>query len=394
MLRTTFYALLCLFPFMSFSQVISLFEFDTPALTTATVGPDAFTISTSCISDVPGTGGTNGLNAGLPKQNIDMRIPGSPTFDINGIDVSLDYQREENVGHFWRRGNSLLFGGASNLYVSYRVDDGMGGFITVNSGNVYAIPNDNTYRNYRFIYLPVSGTGILMVDGAVVWSNDGPDFRNMYWTGAGDVHVGDQMDGNGNNRTFIDNVQVAEVWETPLPIELNKFNALVTDDNKVQLEWETLSEKENDYFTIERSQDGRNWETVGTVDGAGTTSESQLYELLDNSPYLGISYYRLKQTDYNGESIYYKEQPVEILQSVEVFIYPNPARANQAFTVGLEDGANAEVQINDVSGKSIQVESRHVQTGIEISTVDWNPGVYIITVLLNDQRIQKRVIIN
>lgn len=393
MLRTTIMAIACLLPLLSSSQIISLFEFDTPSVMTATIGPDAVSISGSCISDVPGTGGTNGLNAGLPKLDIDMRVPGSPTFDIPGIDVSLDFQREENVGHFWRRGNSLLFGGASNLYVSYRVEDGMGGYNTVNSGNVYAIPNDNTYRNYRFVYMPSTGMGLLMVNSVVVWSNDGPDFRNLYWTGAGDVHIGDQMDGNGNNRTFIDNVQVGEVWDSPLPIELKEFNALVTIDNTVSLEWETISEKDNDYFTIERSQDGRNWEKVGTVDGAGTTSELQTYELIDENPYLGISYYRLKQTDYNGESIYYKEQPVDITQSVEVLIFPNPARVNAAFTVGLEDGTNAELQIRDMAGKLIQAETRHVQGGIEVTTSDWQPGVYLITIVSNPQSAQGRVII-
>lgn len=265
MLRTTCLSVLYFLPLLSFSQIISLFEFNTPVVTFATIGPDATSISASCISDVPGTGGTNGLNAGLPKHDIDMMVPGSPTFDINGIDVSLDFRRQENVGDFWRRGNSLIFGGASNLYVSYRVEDGMGGYLTVNSGNVYAIPNDNIYRNYRFVYMPWSGMGMLMVDNVVVWSDDGPDLRNLYWVGAGDVHIGNNMDGNGNNNTFIDNVQVGMVWDTPLPIELYEFDAFVTEEDEVLLEWQTLSEKDNDFFTVERSIDGRNWEAVGVV---------------------------------------------------------------------------------------------------------------------------------
>ena len=165
MLRTTFILALCLFPLMSFGQIISFFEFDTPGVTRATIGPDAYTISSSAFSDVGGVGGTTGLNAGNPKMNLDMYVTGSPTFDINGIDLSLDFQREENVGEFWRRGNSLIFAGASNLSVSYRVEDGAGGFKTVNSGNVYAIPNDDTFRNYRFMYLPATGMGMLYVDG-------------------------------------------------------------------------------------------------------------------------------------------------------------------------------------------------------------------------------------
>ena len=57
--------------------------------------------------------------------------------------------------------NSLILDGANQFAVTYRVDDGGGGFNTVSSGNVFNIPNDDTWRNYRFIYLPVTGTGYL-----------------------------------------------------------------------------------------------------------------------------------------------------------------------------------------------------------------------------------------
>ena len=70
-----------------------------------------------------------------------MILPGSPTFDVAGIDVSFDYQREENAGKFITRSSSLVIKGFGNFSVAYRVDDGSDGFNTVNSGNVYAIPN-------------------------------------------------------------------------------------------------------------------------------------------------------------------------------------------------------------------------------------------------------------
>jgi len=74
MLRTTFLAIICLLPFVSISQIISLFEFDTPVVMMATIGPDASSISGSCISDVLRTGRTNGLNAGVQKLSIDMGV--------------------------------------------------------------------------------------------------------------------------------------------------------------------------------------------------------------------------------------------------------------------------------------------------------------------------------
>ncbi|MFT5777764.1 MAG: hypothetical protein ACI837_000712 [Crocinitomicaceae bacterium] len=70
--------------------------------------------------------------------DLDFTIPGNPTFDVPGIEVKFDFQREENVGTFWRRENILVINGASNLNVSDRVDDGSGGFNTVNSGKYRA----------------------------------------------------------------------------------------------------------------------------------------------------------------------------------------------------------------------------------------------------------------
>jgi hypothetical protein len=141
----------------STGQIISHFEFDSNPVTTATVGPDASSISTSATSSPGGVGGTNGLNAGLPKRDIEMVIPGSPTFDVGGIDISFDYQRDENSGTFLERGQSLSINGFNSLSVQYRVDDGGGSFEAVNSGNIYGIPNDNTLlASETFLKSPVT----------------------------------------------------------------------------------------------------------------------------------------------------------------------------------------------------------------------------------------------
>lgn len=216
--------------YTSFSQIVSQFEFDSNPVTNATIGPNASAISTSATSSAGGVGGTNGLNAGLPKMNINMVIPGSPTFDVPGIDVSFDFQRDENGGTFFERGNSLRMNGITNLSVQYRVDDGVGGYNVVNSGNIYSLPNDNTFRNYRFVYTPCDGVGMVLVDGVVIWSNDGPDNRDMYWVGAGNVEFGRGMDGTGFNRTMVDNLIIGSVDCSPLPVDFLTINAMYNEN--------------------------------------------------------------------------------------------------------------------------------------------------------------------
>lgn len=377
---------------VSYCQIISQFLWDSPPASAADIGPDASSISPSAISDVGGVGGTNGLNPGLPKRDLEMMIPGSPTFDVDGIDVSFDFQRDESVGHFFERSPSLIITGASNLSVSYRVDDGVGGFTTVNSGNVYAVPNDNIFRNYRFYYLPATGEGVLMVDGVEVWSNDGPDGRTLYWTGAGDVEVGREMDGSGSDRTIFDNLIVASVFGSPLPVELISFNAVLTEGLSpfVTCKWITLSENENDFFSIERSQDGKLWTEIGQIEGAGNSNERLEYKFFDHSPLYGVSYYRLKQVDFNGTVSIKEIRSVENDFHENFKVYPNPT--NGKFLIAFGDNKPAlGVIIYNAKGQVVYEMSN---VDIQEKTVDIDlthlpKGVYTIHL---DNRIQQLVI--
>lgn len=109
-----------------------------------------------------------------------------------------------------------------------------------------------------------------------------------------------------------------------LPITLLDFDALPFE-NEVLLTWKTLSEVNNDYFTIERSSDLNNWTSIGKIDGAGNSNYEIEYETLDKNPLPGISYYRLKQTDFNGAFTYSHVEVVEYKDSYEVSVFPNPA---------------------------------------------------------------------
>ena len=86
---------------------------------------------------------------------------------------------------------------------------------------------------------------------------------------------------------------------TALPITLFSFNARPYD-NQVIITWKTASEYNNDYFTVERSENGYDFNVIGTIKGAGNSSHLISYYLLDPEYFKGINYYRLKQTDFNG----------------------------------------------------------------------------------------------
>ena len=112
----------------------------------------------------------------------------------------------------------------------------------------------------------------------------------------------------------------------PLPVELVSFTAR-EDNGKVLLDWQTTSESNNDFFEIQRSEAGKDWVVIGTVKGNGTINEVIQYSYTDHEPLFGMSYYRLKQVDFDERFEYSPVQSVNVEHSrrpMQVTVYPNP----------------------------------------------------------------------
>ena len=111
----------------------------------------------------------------------------------------------------------------------------------------------------------------------------------------------------------------------PLPIELTSFDAKIFNQ-QVKLIWETASEINNNYFTIERSVDGKNFEFVTTVKGAGNSNVGNTYSTYDSAPLYGTSYYRLTQTDFDGTTVEEGLTSISFTnrKTIPFKVYPNP----------------------------------------------------------------------
>ncbi|MFN4233466.1 MAG: T9SS type A sorting domain-containing protein [Bacteroidia bacterium] len=120
--------------------------------------------------------------------------------------------------------------------------------------------------------------------------------------------------------------QTKDCDQSPLPIKLLNFSAININNQYVKLYWQTALEINNDFFTIERSINGLEWEEVSKIKGAGNSNTLLNYSTFDNNPYSGVSYYRLKQTDFDGQFEYFDIRSVKIdnLINSQVFVYPNP----------------------------------------------------------------------
>ncbi len=166
-----------------------------------------------------------------------------------------------------------------------------------------------------------------------------------------------------------------------LPITLCKWTAqnLTTS---VLLEWTTATEEGNNYFTIERSFDGVNWETLGKVEGAGTTSMSHSYSFEDKNPLSGISYYRLKQTDFNGKSTYSSIKCINRPNDdVDNFIVYVNEESNSFIVEGIEIAA-CPIEIHDILGHKItEISFYSLSTSkVAIDVTKIPAGTYIVTI--------------
>ncbi len=165
-----------------------------------------------------------------------------------------------------------------------------------------------------------------------------------------------------------------------LPIGLLYFDA-VADNNRVDLTWGTSSESNNSYFTIEKSQDGINFEFVQRVNTQAFDGNSNLplsYSAQDMNPYSGLSYYRLKQTDLDGKSRYSRIDPVNFDQKAAISIYPNPTRGT-VYISGVDvSQTSITVEWLDVSGRLLSAENVPVQGGLAVLNPHFNNGVYLL----------------
>lgn len=169
-----------------------------------------------------------------------------------------------------------------------------------------------------------------------------------------------------------------------LPIELLYFDAYKDKDKKVALTWETATEINNAYFTIERSTDGINFYTILTVPGAGNSTRTLEYAAFDESPVNGWNYYRLKQTDYDGQYTYSGVKAVLITKSeTNCTIYNTPYNALHIHVTN-EKKEMVMLTVYDVIGQQvyaeyIEVKDCSVDTVFDMDAVG-SLGVYFVKV--------------
>lgn len=184
--------------------------------------------------------------------------------------------------------------------------------------------------------------------------------------------------------------------ENPLPVNLVHFSAAPKDD-RVEIEWTTVSETNNDFFTVEVSEDAVEFEEVTKVSGAGNSNVTLNYVSYDNRPHAGVSYYRLKQTDYDGKVMYSGIRVVEMsnLWQNEIVVSPNPVVNTAVIRLDPDQFSKPNVELRDLQGRLVrnlgQVEVNPAMP-MEFDLKEIPAGLYFVQAYENGKTAVRRIV--
>jgi hypothetical protein len=224
--------------------------------------------------------------------------------------------------------------------------------------------------------------------GVVVYSSSQPTMNVTTQTNNGsagaDNSGGTVTAGNGGGSN---GSGIISSGSGPLPVEWLRFTGTL-QDTRVLLDWSTATETNNDYFIVERSIDGRDYTAVsGRIRGAGTSYSYQGYQVYDHEPRPGLNYYRIRQTDYNGDHKYSPLISVDVSAGQDAFFFPNPLRRGEPLSFVFRNASGFRtwtVTVCDMTGKELHSET--FRTGQESDgpqewgSPDLQPGAYLLKV--------------
>jgi hypothetical protein len=175
-------------------------------------------------------------------------------------------------------------------------------------------------------------------------------------------------------------------YTTPLvlPIELTNFSSEIVY-NGVALHWQTASESNNHYFEIQRSSEGEIFVPLGKVEGAGNSNTTQNYSFEDPRPLSGLSYYRLKQVDYDDAHAFSKMITVDNNKDATntLSLYPSIATRGEQINFQLPKSKEETLtlEVFDITGRMVEKIAIHQKdTNFRLSTESLQKGNYFVRV--------------
>lgn len=367
--------------------LILFFVLDNMDLNAVTFGP----LSGSVFTNVPLSGSsTSWLNTSNAASSDDLYV-GIPVNGLSGSGQYTDYLRVTNFGFSIPPG-SVISGisveierGDINNAKDYVVRIVKGGEIGTTDKSLSPAWSTEAYVSYG---------------GATDLWGDTWVYSEINASNFGVAFSCKKQGGGANPAPKVDHVRITVTYTSTLPVELLNFNASCIK-GMVDIQWVTASEINNDFFTLEKSKNGMDFIFVVNMKGAGNSNQMLHYSYLDNDPYSGVSYYRLKQTDFDGKFKYSKLVMVKNHEPDNPLftIFPNP---NSGENIPIEMSVHAYeeilIQVFDINSckkySEIFIPKESGRKVLAFSPKEkLPPGMYIISASSQRFAIAKRMVV-
>jgi len=274
-------------------------------------------------------------------------------------------------------------------------DDGYAGYGTNVAGTDMEWGDDLTCIEARISKTQMGDPNITSIDFQFYVSNSDDD-------GVFDACPDDEVTTGWDTPTTLDNYEA----NYTVPVELTQFSANVVN-NQVNLSWTTATETNNKGFEIQRTMNNEqltmdSWESIGFVEGTGTTTENQSYSAVDKNITNGKYFYRLKQIDFDGSFSFSKQIEVEVGNVTNEFTlaqnYPNPFNPSTTINFGTKESIQTELAIfNELGEKIATLFNGTTEAGklysIEFNASDLPSGIYFYTLQGNNFRSVRKMLL-
>jgi hypothetical protein len=263
-------------------------------------------------------------------------------------------------------------------------------------------------------FQPTSGTYIMITyinnfagladDNFSILKRPSTSLTGADWSDGGGVRPASMQPGRilANGYALRDNLssfsQFGIATDPLISLPVSWLSLTAKKSGKANLvEWVTASEKNNNYFTVERSTDALQFSPIGMLPALGNSSMQMNYSKTDETPPEGISYYRIRQTDVNGRSSYSKivslSRQGSDLELVNVFYNEEQGMLEVSLTCA--DQCVTNIELYDMRGTNVYVSSENaaMRNKILIPAFNLSKGVYLLKLSVGDQIITKKVIL-
>ncbi len=320
------------------------------------------------------TGKWNNLTNGV-DDNIDWRVDENGTPSA-GTGPTVDFNPGTSTGNYAYTEASACYGStaileSSCIFLDQDYTFSVGYFMSgADMGSFHIDLNDGTGWTYDYV-APISG------DQGATWQTTSPIDLSPYTGSSIKLRLRGVTGSSFTSDMAIDDILFTP--NSPLPVTLLSFNAIVVDADRVELNWKTAAEIDLSHYEIQRSTNGNNWMNILEEEASGNSQVVNHYKVFDDEPLRGISYYRLLMVDHSGYTQYSDVRVVD-LKYFGYSLYPNPGKVH----VVLEKAGlvNETFHVRNILGQRIHCDLFWLDDNrVQLNTSSLTEGVYFIDAL-------------